>query len=167
MSDKQTWDVWTGRPSWHQQRAGNHLGAACTSGFTSRAEAEAFAAGYAQLHPTEPVIVVSAPAAVEAPPIAPLASFRTIVTDLAWQADTLRACYGQGIAHPPMHPASTTDVRTTTELRLIAIRRMATEALDALNEVGSPAAEEATECPGCGTVGVRSGLCRCWEREAT
>ncbi len=52
-----TFDVHEGHPSWHQQRAG-HISAGITSGFTSREDAEAFAARLKAHHPDMPVFVV-------------------------------------------------------------------------------------------------------------
>lgn len=52
-----TWDVYTGRPSWHQERAG-HISAAVASGFASREEAEAYAAQCRELRPHETTFVV-------------------------------------------------------------------------------------------------------------
>lgn len=51
-----TYDVHEGRPSWHQQRAG-HISAGVTTGFVTRADAEAFAARLQAHHPDMPVFV--------------------------------------------------------------------------------------------------------------
>lgn len=49
-------DVHTGRPSWHQARAG-HLSSGCMR-FSTRQDADRYAAAYRRNHPGEPVFVV-------------------------------------------------------------------------------------------------------------
>lgn len=50
------WCVGTGRPSWHQARAG-HGYSAITHGFTTKEQAEEYAARCRDLRPHEPAIV--------------------------------------------------------------------------------------------------------------
>jgi hypothetical protein len=47
------WEVWQGRPSWHQQKAG-HGCASITSGFPTKEEADECARKYREKHPGEP-----------------------------------------------------------------------------------------------------------------
>jgi hypothetical protein len=51
------YDVHEGSPSWHQQRAG-HISAAVTSGFRTRAEAEALRDGLLKHHPGMRVFIL-------------------------------------------------------------------------------------------------------------
>lgn len=56
MTERTTYEVHEGRPSWDQQRAG-HISAAVTSGFATCEDAEAFAVKLRQHHPNMPVFV--------------------------------------------------------------------------------------------------------------
>jgi hypothetical protein len=49
------WNVHTGRPSWHQAKAG-HISAGCTS-FTDRQAADRYADTYRRNHPDDPCFV--------------------------------------------------------------------------------------------------------------
>ena len=60
MSKVETWEVHTGRPSWHQKRAG-HLSSAITSGFDTREEAEEWLRRFQERHPGEPAFVKAPP----------------------------------------------------------------------------------------------------------
>lgn len=55
-----TWDVHTGKPSWHQQRAG-HISSSVMGGFATKAAAEEYARKFKEHHPDEPAIVLPAP----------------------------------------------------------------------------------------------------------
>lgn len=49
--------VHTGRPSWHQARAG-HISSGITSGFESKEEAEKYITNFKKRHPNEPAFAV-------------------------------------------------------------------------------------------------------------
>lgn len=51
------YEVHTGRPSWHQQKAG-HISAGATI-FNTRADAERYLANFKALHPDQPAFILA------------------------------------------------------------------------------------------------------------